>query len=140
MTPTTYKLTIHLDPEVNLALLTARVADRVPASDRIRAGLQLWSTDDTLRKRIDHAARTHTGPALATIERRKVTVSLDLDLREKLANARISDAVPASERLRTLLELWMSDQSFRDQVDQLASQLRAGRLHQPATTGPDPTG
>lgn len=51
------KLTIAVGPVLRHELQAARLADSVPASERIRAALQLWDSDAELRGRINGMAQ-----------------------------------------------------------------------------------
>lgn len=127
-TPNT--LTWELSQEHHRQLAIARAEDKIPATDRLRAIVRLWSTDVFWRSRID----THSGELRHTTKDRaaagevKLSVGFDSpELPRALALARGNDGITTSDRIRAALDLWSSDEQFRATVDQEAGRLRAGR-------------
>src|SRR5664279_5551817 len=133
----TDRLTVFLDDRDNRALRTARINDGAPASDRIRAAVQLWQQGGPAADRINSRAANLRRERLArnaiSAERKiKVSVVLGEITHRALAQARIEDSVPASERVRAALHLWQQDPQldpqFRAAVDELAAELRRQRF------------
>jgi hypothetical protein len=127
------RLTLFLDDRDNRTLSSARVKDRVPAADRIRAAVLLWQKGGPTADRINSQAadlrRDRLTREAATGERRiKVSVVLGELTHRALALARIDDGIPASERVRSALKLWQQDPEYRQAVDQLAAELRRRRI------------
>jgi Mlc titration factor MtfA (ptsG expression regulator) len=58
----------------------------------------------------------------------KVSVILGEVTHQALALARISDGIPAAERVRAALHQWQQDPQFRAAVDELAAELRRQRF------------
>lgn len=131
--PNIDRLTLFLDDRDNRPLSSARIQDRIPASDRIRAAVQLWQQGGPVAERINSRAlelrRTRLTREAASGERRiKVSVILGEATHRALAQARIEDGIPAAERVRAALKLWQQDPEFRESVDQLAAELRRRRI------------
>lgn len=127
---TTDRITLNLTEQDNRLLTSARAEDGLPATERVRAGLQLWARDQTFRHRIDRLAADlrHGRLTEPVVERPvKVTVVLGQDLRRELAYARATDGLPATERIRAALQLWSQETDIRERIDQLAGELRRGR-------------
>lgn len=131
-------LTWELPQEHHRQLAIARAEDKTPATDRLRAIVRLWSTDQDLRGRIDtrcgELRHTPKNPAGGDV---KLSVSFDgPELPRALALARSDDGITTSERIRAALDLWTTDEQFRSAVDQEARRLRAGRrTHTPPRSG-----
>jgi hypothetical protein len=139
----TDRLTVFLDDRDNRALRSARINDGVPAADRIRAAVQLWQHGGPAADRINSRAANLRRERLArnaiSGERKiKVSVILGQVTHRALAQARIEDSVPASERVRAALHLWQQDPQFRVAVDELAAELRRQRYADRAAAGGDP--
>lgn len=143
------RLTFFLDDQDNRTLMVARSQDGLPASDRIRAAVQLWLQGGPVTTRIDDLAAELRRTRLArdaTPAARRIKISLDLgaDRLRGLAQARIDDGIPAAERVRAALQLWQDDPEFRAEVDGLAAELRSGRWGRspsdrtPVTDPPEP--
>jgi len=129
----TDRLTLFLDDRDNRSLSSARIKDRIPAADRIRAAVQLWQQGGPVAERINSQAaelrRDRLARDVAGAERRiKVSVVLGEITHRALALARIEDGIPASERVRAALRLWQQDPEFRAAADQLATELRRRRI------------
>jgi len=136
----TDRLTVFLDDRDNRALRSARIKDGVPAADRIRAAVQLWQHGGPVTDRINSRAANLRRERLARnavgAERQiKVSVVLGEVTHRALAQARIEDSVPASERVRAALHLWQQDPQFRVAVDELAAELRRQRYADRAAGG-----
>ena len=142
MSATDPRLTFFLDDQDHRTLMLARSQDGLPASDRIRAAVQLWQQGGPATARIDDLAtelrQTRLTRDTAPDARRiKISMDLGVDRLRALAQARVDDGIPAAERVRAALQLWQHDQQFRAEVDSLAGELRrARRARTPA--GPDP--
>ena len=126
------RLTFFLDDQDNRPLTVARGQDGLPASDRIRAAVQLWQQGGPVADRIDELAAelrrtrlTHESPKPG--RRTKITLDLGADRRRALAQARVDDGIPAAERVRAALQIWQRDPGFRAEVDKLAAELREHR-------------
>jgi len=136
----TDRLTVFLDDRDNRALRTARINDGVPAADRVRAAVQLWQQGGPAAERINSRAANLRRDRLArnaiSGERKiKVSVVLGEVTHRALAQARVEDSVPASERVRAALDLWQQDPQFRVAVDELAAELRRQRYADRAAGG-----
>lgn len=132
------RFTFFLDEQDNRPLSAARIRDGLPASDRIRAAVQLWQQGGSVAERINRRAaelRRDRVPGRAPVGGRRVKVSLVLGVtvHRALAQARIEDGIPASERVRAAMQLWQQDPEFRVAVDALAAELRRQRF--PPTAG-----
>ena len=130
--PTIDRITLNLTEQDNRLLGSARAEDGIPATERIRAGMQLWAENEQLRQRIDQlAAGLRRGRLTdrSDVTRRpiKFTVVLGEDMHRALAYARVTDSIPATERIRAVLQLWAQDTQMRELIDQLAGELRRGR-------------
>ena len=53
-----------------------------------------------------------------------------------LAQARVEDGIPASERVRAAVHQWQQDPQFRAAVDELAAELRRQRFADRAAGDP----
>jgi hypothetical protein len=131
--PNIDRLTLFLDDRDNRPLSSARIKDRIPAADRIRAAVQLWQQGGPVAERINcQAAELRrdrlTRDAAGGDRRIKVSVILGEVTHRALALARVEDGIPASERVRSALKLWQQDPEFRQAVDQLAAELRSQRI------------
>ena len=131
--PNIDRLTLFLDDRDNRPFISARIKDRIPAADRIRAAVQLWQEGGPVAERINSQAvelrHTRLTREAASGERRiKVSVILGEAAHRALAQARIEDGIPAAERVRAALKLWQQDPEFRESVDQLAAELRRRRI------------
>ena len=136
----TDRLTVFLDDRDNRALRSARIKDGVPAADRIRAAVQLWQHGGPVTDRINSRAANLRRERLArnaVIAERQIKVSVVLGevTHRALAQARVEDSVPASERVRAALHLWQQDPQFRVAVDELAAELRRQRYADRADGG-----
>lgn len=132
------RFTFFLDEQDNRPLSAARTRDGLPASDRIRAAVQLWQQGGSVAERINRRAtelRRNRVPGRAPAGARRIKVSLVLGAttHRALAQARIEDGVPASERVRAAVQLWQQDPQFQASVDALAAELRRQRF--PPTAG-----
>ena len=126
-------LTWEIPQELHRQLLIARAGDKIPATDRVRAMVRLWSTDPSVRRLIDdHCGElTHT----AQDSDAKLGVSFDgPELPRELAMARSADGITTTERIRAALDLWVADEHFRAAVDQKAARLRADRRTRSSAT------
>jgi len=114
-------------------LAIARAEDKIPASDRLRAIVQLWSTNQDLSGRINsRCSELRHSPRDATSSGVKFSVSFEgPELPRALALARSDDGITTSERIRAALDLWSTDEQFRLVVDQEAGRLRSGRRTAP---------
>lgn len=126
------RLTFFLDEQDNRSLKAARTQDGVPASDRIRAAVQLWLQGGPTMSRIDRLAaelrqarKTHD--SASSPDRTKMSLDLGADRLRALALARVDDGIPAAERVRAALQLWEQDPAFRAAVNALAAELRRTR-------------
>lgn len=133
MSATDPRLTFFLDDQDNRSLKVARTQDGVPASDRIRAAVQLWLQGGPTTSRIDRLAaelrqtrKTHDS-APDPDRRTKMSLDLGADRLRALALARVDDGIPAAERVRAALQLWEQDPAFRAAVNALAAELRRSR-------------
>lgn len=141
MSATDPRLTFFLDDQDHRTLMVARSQDGLPASDRIRAAVQLWQQGGPATARIDDLAgelrRTRlTRDASPAGRRIKISMDLGVDRLRALAQARVDDGIPAAERVRAALQWWQHDPEFRTEVDTLAGQLRHARR----AAGPNPDG
>lgn len=127
-----HRITFHLDRRINRALLMARADDGVPAAERIRAALDLWSHGDVqIREQIDLVARgllEHPATPVPTADSVKLTLALSADRAKDLTRGRADDQIPVATRIRAALTLWESDQQIRRRIDQAASELRRARM------------
>ena len=57
-----------------------------------------------------------------------ITMFLDQSANSRLVLARAGDQVPATGRIRAMLDLWHSDPDLHEKINALAKQLRADRL------------
>ena len=134
------RLTFFLDDQDNRSLKIARTQDGVPASDRIRAAVQLWLQGGPTMSRIDRLAaelrqtrKTHDSTRAPG--RTKMSLDLGADRLRALALARVDDGIPAAERVRAALQLWEQDPAFRAAVNTLAAELRrSGRPAEPGSS------
>lgn len=142
------RLTFFLDDQDNRPLMIARGQDGLPASDRIRAAVQLWQLGGPVAARIDvlagelrRARLTRASPL--DVPRTKISLDLGATRLRALAQARIDDGIPAAERVRAALQLWRQDPGFRAEVDELAAELRRNRRARtsagPSTADPPAT-
>ena len=127
------RLTFFLDDQDNRSLKVARTRDGLPASDRIRAAVQLWLQGGPAMSRIDRLAadrrqarKAQDSPPVP--DRTKISLDLGADRIRALALARVEDGIPAAERVRAALQLWEQDAAFRAEVDALAAELRRNRM------------
>lgn len=132
------RFTFFLDDQDNKPLSTARVRDGLPASDRIRAAMQLWQQGGHVAERINRRAGElrrdrAAGQRPAGSRQIKVSLVLGVTTHRALAQARIEDGIPASVRVRAAMQHWQQDPEFRDTVDALAAELRRQRF--PPTAG-----
>lgn len=131
-------LTWELSQAHHRQLAIARAEDKIPATDRLRAIVGLWSTDVHWRDQIDARSGElrHTTKNPAAAGEVKLSVGFDgPELPRALALARGNDGITTTDRIRAALELWTSDEQFRTTVDQEAGRLRAGRKSR-STTSP----
>ena len=121
-------LTLHLEHQVNGWLVHARADDGTPATERIRAGLNLWQTDPALTERIDAqaAAMRRDSPPQAS-GRVKLRITLDAAIRRQLVDARAADRIPTAVRVRAVVQLWHDDPKIRELIDTKAAELRHQR-------------
>jgi hypothetical protein len=127
------RLTLFLDDRDNRSLSSARIKDGLPAADRIRAAVQLWQQGSPAAEQINNRAEILRRARLAkdSIDRGrqiKVSVILGEATHRALAQARIEDGIPASERVRAAVHQWQQDPQFRAAVDELAAELRRQRF------------
>ncbi|HEY5880973.1 MAG TPA: hypothetical protein VIU11_18820 [Nakamurella sp.] len=127
------RLTFFLDDQDNRPLTIARGQDGLPASDRIRAVVQLWQQGGPTAERIDELAAelrrarlTRDSPT-TNVQRTKLSLDLGTSRLRALAQARVDDGIPAAERVRAALQIWQRDPGFRAEVDKLAAELREHR-------------
>ena len=135
------RLTLFLDDQDNRSLSSARIKDRIPAADRIRAVVQLWQQRPADAEQINSRAvelrRTRLTRDAAGAQRRiKVSVVLGEAAHRALAQARIEDGIPAAERIRAAVHRWQTDPQFRAAVDELAADLRRQRFADRAASRP----
>ena len=134
------RLTLFLDDRDNRSLSAARIKDGLPASDRIRAAVQLWQQRSPGAEQINTRAADLRRARLtrdAKSEQRQIKVSVILGetTHRALAQARLDDGVPASERVRAAVHQWQHDPQFRAAVDELAAELRRQRYAGRTGTG-----
>lgn len=129
--PDPVRLTVKLGTPENRRLIRARADDAVPASQRVRALVQMWRDDELIRAQIDklagqrqRAGRAKIGQAAETA---KITVLLDAELNTALWDARSRDGVSLAKRVRAALDLWSTDAEFGKKVDALAASLQAAQ-------------
>ena len=127
------RLTLFLDDRDNRSLSSARIRDGLPAADRIRAAVLLWQQRSPATEQINNRAedlrRTRLARNATGRERQiKVSVILGEATHRALAQARIEDGIPASERVRAAVHQWQQDPQFRAAVDELAAELRRQRF------------
>lgn len=131
--PDPTRITIHLSTPDSRRLIQARAQDAVPASHRVRASLELWSTDSEIRQLIDARAAVARAERRATMSAAardtKITVFLDPALLKELRLARAEDDIPMTERVRAALHLWMSDPAVGGRINELAAAMNAARRH-----------
>jgi hypothetical protein len=135
------RLTLFLDDRDNRSWSSARMKDGLPAADRIRAAVQLWQQGSPAAEQInDRAAdlrRTRLARNAGGRERQiKVSVILGEATHRALAQARVEDGIPASERVRAAVHQWQQDPQFRAAVDELAAELRRQRFADRAANDP----
>jgi len=131
--PSPERLTLFLDDRDNRSLSSARIKDGLPAADRIRAAVLLWQQRSLATEQINNRAedlrRTRLARNATGRERQiKVSVILGEATQRALAQARIEDGIPASERVRAAVHQWQQDPQFRTAVDELAAELRRQRF------------
>jgi hypothetical protein len=131
--PSPERLTLFLDDRDNRSLSSARIKDGLPAADRIRAAVLLWQQRSLATEQINNRAedlrRTRLARNATGRERQiKVSVILGEATQRALAQARIEDGIPASERVRAAVHQWQQDPQFRAAVDELAAELRRQRF------------
>ncbi len=126
---TTPTLTWQLTQDHHRKLAIARADDKIPATDRLRAIVQLWAADDIYRSRIDeHSEQLCNVPRDPAEPDVKVGVRFPSpELPRALAVARNADGITTIDRIRAALDLWLTDPQFRSAVDSAAALLRAGR-------------
>ena len=126
------RLTLFLNDRDNRSLSSARLEDGLPASDRIRAAVQLWHRGVSAARINSRAADLHRERRARNAEseerRIKVSVILGQVTHQALALARVEDGIPAAERVRAALHQWQQDPQFRAAVDELAAELRRQRF------------
>ena len=138
--PSPERLTLFLDDRDNRSLSSARIKDGLPASDRIRAAVQLWQQRSPATEQINNRAADLRRARLtrdANGKQRQIKVSVILGeaTHRALAQARLDDGVPASERVRAAVHQWQQDPQFRAAVDELAAELRRQRFADRTATG-----
>lgn len=135
--PLTDRLTVLIDPQDNRSLMAARVGDGIPTTERLRAAVHLWHTDPELRERIDAAAADLRRRRLAERPGRADQVKAELvlgpELHQALSYARAVDRIPATERIRAVVQLWQTDPVLRGHIDAAAAGRRQSR-RRPAQT------
>jgi len=138
--PNPPRITFNLDQQVNRLLILARADDRVPAAERIRAGLQLWAQGEAFSRQVDALAAElrQARLASASVEGQsvKLTFSLEPALLRALNLARGQDGVPAVERIRAVIQLWHRDAVTAQRINALAADLRRDRMR--SRIEPDP--
>jgi len=127
------RLTLFLDDRDNRSLSSARIRDGLPAADRIRAAVLLWQQGSPAAEQINSRAEDLRRTRLArnAIDKGrqiKVSVILGEATHRALAQARVEDGIPASERVRAAVHQWQQDPQFRAAVDELAADLRRQRF------------
>lgn len=129
--PEPTRITIHLSTPDSRRLIHARARDAVPASHRVRAALDLWSTDPGVRQLVDTLAATNRAARRssksAAVRDTKITVVLDPALLKQLRLARAEDDIPMTERVRAALQLWTSNAEVGRRVNELAAAMHAQR-------------
>jgi len=135
------RLTLFLDDRDNRSLSSARIKDGLPAADRIRAAVQLWQqrspATEQINRRAEDLRRTRLARnAIDKGRQIKVSVILGEATQRALAQARIEDCIPASERVRAAVHQWQQDPQFRAAVDELAAELRRQRFADRAASAP----
>ena len=139
--PSPERLTLFLDDRDNRSLSSARIKDGLPASDRIRAAVQLWQQRSPVTEQINNRAadlrRARLTRETNSGKQRQIKVSVILGeaTHRALAQARLDDGVPASERVRAAVHQWQQDPQFRAAVDELAAELRRQRFAGRAAAG-----
>ena len=135
------RLTLFLDDRDNRSLSSARIKDGLPAADRIRAAVLLWQQGSPAAEQINSRAEDLRRTRLArnAIDKGrqiKVSVILGEATHRALAQARVEDGIPASERVRAAVHQWQQDPQFRAAVDELAAELRRQRFADRAAGAP----
>ena len=135
------RLTLFLDDRDNRSLSSARIRDGLPAADRIRAAVLLWQQGSPATEQINSRAEDLRRTRLArnAIDKGrqiKVSVILGEATHRALAQARVEDGIPASERVRAAVHQWQQDPQFRAAVDELAAELRRQRFADRAAGDP----
>ena len=142
MTKAPVRMTVTLAAADSRRLIHARGDDGVPASQRIRAAVQLWRDDPSVRAQIDaaaaaaRAARLQPGSADAAAKKVKVTVLMDPTVLRDLWAARSQDKVSTTARIRAAVGLWSTDSELRTRIDTTAKELHQAQRARPEVARP----
>lgn len=143
MTKAPVRMTVTLAAADSRRLIRARGDDGVPASQRIRAAVQLWRDDQGVRAQIDaaaaaaRAARFQPSPADAAVAKKvKVTVLMDAAVLRDLWAARSQDKVSTAARIRAAVGLWSTDSELRTRIDATAKELCQAQRARPEVARP----
>ncbi len=122
-------LTWELPKEQHRQLAIARAEDKIPATDRLRAMVQLWATNSAVRGLINRRGELrHNAKGKQGADDVKLSVTFEgPELPRALALARSNDGITTTDRIRGALDLWTGDETFRHDVDEEAARLRAAR-------------
>jgi hypothetical protein len=102
-------------------------------NDKPRTGLRRPSSVANLRAAAAAPAPLAAGPPpeddqprQAKEWPRRIPLNVDDEMRRALEQARVDDRIETTARIRAMIRLWQTDETFRAAVDALAPEFRPG--------------